>query len=159
MLTTLGLCFGVTTGVMLVLRAVPFALLYGLLSVFCDVFDGTLARRFGMETKFGRVYDSVADRVSETAVVVGALACGIIQPLGLVAVAGSTSLFLLRALSYTRRQNTDYVLFGRVERLFCILVGLVSPFVALSTFCFVLAGAFGFVSSLQISVFLLRRRS
>jgi phosphatidylglycerophosphate synthase len=156
-MTTLGLCFGVATGTLFAFKLVPFAFAFGFVSVFCDVLDGTIARKFNLETAFGRVFDSVSDRVCELAVVLGALAGGIIEPLGVVAIVGSTNLFAFRALSHARGLNTDYVVFGRTERLTLILLGLILPFTALSTVCFVVAGCFGFASSLQIAVFLSRR--
>ena len=64
--------------------------------------DGTIARKFHLETSFGRVFDSVSDRTCELAVVLGALAGGIIEPIGVIAIVGSTLLFSLRTLSHTR---------------------------------------------------------
>ncbi len=159
MLTTLGLAFGVTSGALFALHTAPFAFAFGFLSVFCDVLDGTLARKFHLESKFGLLFDSTADRASEFAVVLGALAGGIIQPLGVVAIIGSTSLLGFRAVSYRRGLKTDYVLFGRFERLIFILAGLLVPVVWLSTFCFVVAGGFGLVSSCQIAVSLYRQNN
>ena len=157
MLTPVGLTFGVAAGAFFALRAVPFAFVLGFLSVFFDVLDGTLARKFRLESKFGLVFDSVSDRVCEFAVVIGALIGGIIQPLGVVAIIGSTSLLALRALSYKRGFKTDFVCFGRFERLVFILAGLLVPIVFVSTICFVVAGGFGLVSSLQIVFFLKRK--
>jgi archaetidylinositol phosphate synthase len=159
MMTALGLCFGVASGIMFMLRATLFALIFGGLSVFCDVLDGTLARKFQLETKFGKFFDSTADRTAEAAVVIGAFMGGIIEPIGLVAIAGSVSLLLFRVISYARGLDTNYVLFGRVERLVFILLGLVAPFITLSTFFFVIAGGFGLVSTIQIFVTLSRRTS
>ena len=158
MMTSMGLTLGVTSGVLFAFRSFPFAFLFGVLSVFCDVLDGTLARKFHLETKRGLVFDSAADRITEFAVVLGALAAGIIQPLGILAIVGSTSLFSLRTVSYRRGLTTDYVVFGRFERLVCILAGLLSPFIWLSTTCFVAAGAFGFVSAAQIAFVLSKRK-
>jgi phosphatidylglycerophosphate synthase len=152
MMTTLGLTLGVATGMLFALHAASFAFALGFLSVFCDVLDGTLARKFHMETKFGLVFDSTADRLSEFAVVVGALIGGIIEPLGVFAIVGSASLLLLRATSHRRGLKTDYVLFGRFERLVFILVGLLVPIVLVSTICFVVAGGFGLISAFQIAV-------
>ena len=152
MMTALGLTFGVASGALFAFRAVPFALVLGVLSVFCDVLDGTLARKFHMETKFGLVFDSTADRVSEFSVVLGALVGGLIQTLGVVAIVGSTSLLILRAASHRRGLKTDYVLFGRFERLAFILAGLLVPIVLVSTICFAVAGGFGLVSAFQIAV-------
>lgn len=152
MITALGLTLGVASGALFALRALPFALALGFFSVFCDVLDGTLARRFRLETKAGLIFDSAADRITECAVVLGSMASGIIQPWGIVAIIGSTSLLALRALSYRQGIKTDYVLFGRFERLIFILTGLLSPVVLLSTVCFIIAGVFGFVSSTQIAL-------
>jgi hypothetical protein len=52
--------------------------------------------------------------------------------------------------------NTDYAIFGRTERLIFIMLGLLMPSMAASTICFVTAGTFGIVSSLQIAANLLR---
>jgi phosphatidylglycerophosphate synthase len=157
MMTTLGLTFGLASGTLFALHATPFAFLFGFLSVFCDVLDGTLARKFHLESKSGLIFDSAADRASEFAVVLGALAAGIIQPLGVIAIIGSTTLLTLRAVSHRRGLKTDYVVFGRFERLIFILAGLLSPIVWISTLCFVLAGGFGMISSLQIAASLFKK--
>jgi phosphatidylglycerophosphate synthase len=156
--TALGLCFGIASGVLFMYRQNPFAFASGFLSVFCDVLDGTIARKFHQETSFGKVFDAVSDRTCELAVVLGALGAGIIEPLGVVAIVGSTALFSLRVVSHTYGVETNYVMFGRTERLFFIMLGLILPFTTASTVCFVVAGAFGFASSIQIIVFLSRRR-
>ena len=91
-MTALGVSLGLCTGALLVFGELPFALLCGFLSVFCDVLDGTIARAFQQETFFGKVFDSVGDRVSETAVVVGAIVSGLIEPIGVIAIIGSISL-------------------------------------------------------------------
>jgi phosphatidylglycerophosphate synthase len=158
MMTALGLCFGVASGVLFGYRMSVFAFGFGFLSVFCDVLDGTLARKFHMETTLGRVFDAVADRATEAAVVLGALAGGIIEPIGLLAIVGSITLLLFRALSYARGLNTDYVLFGRTERLALILCGLIAPFVTVSTLCFISAGTLGLASSTQIIKTLLQKK-
>jgi phosphatidylglycerophosphate synthase len=156
-MTALGLCFGVATGLLFMYRQIPFAFAFGFLSVFCDVLDGTIARKFHLETSLGRVFDSTSDRACELAVVWGALAGGIIEPIGVIAIVGSTMLFSLRALSHSRGLNTDYVMFGRTERLVFIFLGLILPFATVSTICFVVAGGFGLASSFQIIVSLSRR--
>jgi phosphatidylglycerophosphate synthase len=125
--------------------------------VLCDMLDGTIARRFCLETRFGLIFDSVADRVSETSVVLGALLGRIIEPLGIVAVIGSVVLLLFRTLSYVHGLNTDYVLFSRVHRLVFIMFGLISSVARVSTYCFIIAGTFGIVSSIQIIIHLWRQ--
>lgn len=158
-MTALGLCFGVAAGAMFSFRQVPLGFALGLVSVFCDMLDGTIARKFHQETLRGKVLDAAFDRVSESAVVLGALAGSIIDGWGVIAIIGSGTLLLFRAIGYRKSINTDFVLFGRTERLFFIMLGLLMPLVAVSTICFVVAGAFGLLSSLQIAVRLLRRRA
>jgi len=151
-ITVLGLCAGVACGGLLALHQIPLAIALGLLSVFCDVLDGTVARRFNLESKLGLGLDSLSDRGCELAVVIGALAGGIIQPLGVFAIIGSTMLLASRSISHMYGSRTDYVYFGRFERLLFILIGLLIPISSLSTLSFVIAGSFGFVSALQIII-------
>ena len=158
MVTALGLLFGVGCGFSFAYRITPIGFLLGSLSVVCDLLDGAIARTFNLETAFGLVFDSVSDRVSEWAVVVGAIWSGIIYPIGAVAIVGSLLLLMMRALSYLQGLNTDYVVFGRVERLIFIFFGLVAPFAEASTVCFVISGGFGFMSSCQIASSLLGQR-
>ena len=159
MLTALGLVLGVASGALFALRALSFAFALGFLSVFCDVLDGTLARKFILESKLGLMFDSVADRATEFAAVAGALVAGIIHPVGLIAIAGSLCLLALRVASYRRGLRTDYAFFGRFERLVFILAGLLSPIVWLSTACFVAAGACGLISSAQIAAKLCKKNN
>jgi phosphatidylglycerophosphate synthase len=154
MMTAFGLASGVASGALFAVRALPFAFALGFLSVFCDILDGTLARKFHLESKFGLILDSASDRITEAAVVVGALIAGIIQPFGLIAIAGSVGLLAFRYVSHRRGLKTDYVLFGRAERLVFIMAGLILPFVFVSSLCFAFAGGFGLVSSCQIAVHL-----
>ncbi|MCW4018132.1 MAG: CDP-alcohol phosphatidyltransferase family protein [Candidatus Bathyarchaeota archaeon] len=159
MMTAMGLTFGLASGALFALQSMPLALLFGCLSVLCDVLDGTLARKFHMESKFGLMFDSISDRLAEFAVVLGALAGGIIHPLGAIAIVGSASLLAFRFASYRRGSKTDYVLFGRFERLTLILAGLLSPIVWVSTIFFAAAGALSLVSSCQIALKLHRHKT
>lgn len=151
-MTALGLLFGVASGALFLYHQSSLAFALGFVSVFCDIMDGTIARKFNQETFSGRIFDSLSDRTCELAVVLGALFGGIIEPLGVIAIVGSAMLFVLRVVSHRRGSNTDYVMFGRTERLIFILIGLIFPYTSVSTLCFVLAGCFGFVSSIQIII-------
>ena len=157
-ISAFGLALGVASGAFFAMHLLLVAFALGFLSVFCDVFDGTLARKFHLESRFGLVLDSFSDRVTEAAVVVGALVAGIIQPIGLLAIAGSVCLFCFRYLSYRKGLKTDYVLFGRTERLVLVLSGLLVPFALVSSLCFAVAGGFGLVSSCQIAIHLRQSR-
>ena len=157
-ITAFGLASGVASGALFAMHLLLFAFALGFFSVFCDIFDGTLAREFHLESRFGLVLDSFSDRVTEAAVVVGALMAGIIQPIGLLAIVGSVCLLCFRYLSYRRGLKTDYVLFGRTERLVFVLSGLLVPFALVSSLCFVVAGGFGLISSCQIAIHLRQSR-
>lgn len=159
MVTTISLCFGVAGGTLIAVREIPLALLCGLISVFCDILDGAVARRFNQTTTFGLFFDSLSDRLCEIAFVLGAFVCGIINMIGLIAIVGSFTLLLFRTVGYLRSLNTDFTFFGRVERLLFIFIGLISPYVTFSTFCFVIAGGFGLVSSIQILISMSRRNT
>ncbi len=119
--------------------------------MFCDVLDGMVARKFHMETKFGLMLDFASDHANEAAFVFGALSSGIVESIGLFAIAGSVCLLAFRTLSYRMGLRSDYVIFGRTERLIFVLAGVVVPFAIASSFCFVAAGVFGMFSSLQIA--------
>jgi phosphatidylglycerophosphate synthase len=155
--TALGLCLGIASGIAIAYQEVPTALLLLCVSVFCDVLDGALARTFDLTTTFGLAFDSVADRCADVMVVVGALLSGIILPIGVVAIIGSIALLVMRTMSYHCELNTNYVLFGRAERITFLVIGLITSSISISTFCFVMAGVFGIVSSCQIGVVLLRQ--
>jgi hypothetical protein len=70
------------------------------------VLDSTIDRKLHLETSFGRVFDSILDKTRELAVVLGALAGGLIEPLRVIAIVGSTTLFSRRTLSHTRVLKT-----------------------------------------------------
>ena len=156
--TALGLCFGIISGIAVAYRELLPALVLLFVSVFCDVLDGALARTFNRVTAFGLAFDSVADRCVELSVVIGALLSGIILPIGVIAIIGSSALLLMRTISYLFGLDTNYALFGRVERITFLVIGLIAPSTSISIFCFVIVGVFGLVSSCQIGIFLRHQR-
>jgi phosphatidylglycerophosphate synthase len=158
MVTALGLCFGIASGVAVANRELLPALVLLSVSVFCDALDGALARTFDRVTAFGLAFDSVSDRCVELSVVVGALLSGIILAIGVIAIIGSAALLSMRTMSYHYGLDTNYVSFGRVERITFLVIGLIASSTAISTFCFVIVGVFGLVSSCQIGVFLWHQR-
>lgn len=68
-----------------------------LLSGFCDMIDGILARTFYQISDFGGFFDSLLDRYSDSIVLIGVIIGGLCEPLwGLIAIIGSL------LVSYTR---------------------------------------------------------
>ena len=70
-LTTAGFVFGVASGFVFAGGRFFWGGLAALLSAICDSIDGSLARRSGTVTVFGRFYDSFLDRYSELAMFIG----------------------------------------------------------------------------------------
>jgi CDP-diacylglycerol--glycerol-3-phosphate 3-phosphatidyltransferase len=70
-LTTAGFGFSLGAGALFATGHFFLGGLVALLSAICDAIDGSLARRSGTVTTFGRFYDSFLDRYSELAVFIG----------------------------------------------------------------------------------------
>jgi hypothetical protein len=80
----------------------------------------------------------------------GALFGGKIYPIGILAIVGSVSLLSMRIMGRRYGIKTDFVWFGRGERLLFIFLGVLSPLLVINTGFFVIAGFLGFISSIQI---------
>jgi CDP-diacylglycerol--glycerol-3-phosphate 3-phosphatidyltransferase len=95
-----------------------------------DGLDGALARRTGCESVFGAFLDSTFDRVSEILVFLGLLVYSqrtdlpVEGRLVLVALAGSLMVSYTRARSEGLRCGTKVGVFGRLERMLVLVVGL-----------------------------------
>jgi archaetidylinositol phosphate synthase len=69
-----------------------------LISGFCDVLDGVLARTYDQETIFGGFFDSLLDRHSESVVYIGIIAGGLCSPFwGMLALVGALLVSYSRA--------------------------------------------------------------
>lgn len=91
-----------------------------------DAVDGSLARTRGECTEFGRYYDSICDRFSELAFVVGAVIGG--APVtAFIAIGGSYLLLASRVYNHRKGLNSDAAMFGRPERLTLLIAGLLAP--------------------------------
>jgi CDP-diacylglycerol--glycerol-3-phosphate 3-phosphatidyltransferase len=122
----------------------PLAGLLVFAAALFDLIDGALARRAGLVTKRGAFLDSNADRVSESAVLLG-LAVHFVQPgtadrtatiLCFVALAGSLMVSYVRARAEGLGLGGDLKFegfFTRAERVVIVAVGLATgqPVIAL----------------------------
>jgi CDP-diacylglycerol--glycerol-3-phosphate 3-phosphatidyltransferase len=70
-LTTAGFVFSLGAGALFATGHFCWGGLVAFLSAVCDAIDGSLARRSGTVTTFGRFYDSFLDRYSELAIFIG----------------------------------------------------------------------------------------
>ena len=131
-ITLLGMFGAVVAGILAsqgwLLAAGAATLIAGVL----DLFDGSVARLTGTKSKFGALLDSTADRVSESAVLVGlavyyageasligvALSCG--------AMAGSMMVSYVRARAGGLNVDCEVGVFTRPERVAAMGVGLIA---------------------------------
>jgi CDP-diacylglycerol--glycerol-3-phosphate 3-phosphatidyltransferase len=94
-----------------------------------DILDGALARATGQVTRFGAVFDSVMDRVSEAAVLFGLLYYYVGRDareeslLAFAALAGSMLVSYIRARAEILRLPIKEGLFTRAERVIVIGIG------------------------------------
>ena len=96
-----------------------------------DMLDGALARLIGKESRFGAVLDSVSDRLSEAAVLLGLLVLYLRTDSDAGAVLTFVALVTSFMVSYIRARGeglgvrTEVGLMTRPERLVVLSVGLV----------------------------------
>jgi archaetidylinositol phosphate synthase len=86
-----------------------------LVSGFCDVLDGILARTYDQESVFGGFFDSLLDRYSDSVIFIGIIMGGLCDPFwGLLALIGS----LLVSYSKARAESLgiEMVSVGLMER-------------------------------------------
>ena len=95
-----------------------------LLSGFCDVLDGIVARLYGQATVFGGFLDSMLDRYADAAVYIGIIVGGLCNGLwGLIAVVGSLLVSYSRARAEAAGIKMESVgLAERAERMIILLV-------------------------------------
>ncbi len=130
-ITVMGMLGAVGAGILasqgLLLAAGAATLVAGIL----DLFDGSVARLTGRQSKFGALLDSTADRVSEAAVLVGLAVyyageeslLGVLLSCG--AMAGSMMVSYVRARAGGLRVDCEVGVFTRPERVAAMGAGLV----------------------------------
>jgi CDP-diacylglycerol--glycerol-3-phosphate 3-phosphatidyltransferase len=129
-LTIIGALLNVGVGIVAAMGHLRWAGLFlGFASVF-DALDGTVARRVGRVTKFGAFLDSVLDRVSEAAVLLGIAVWHMSQPgltaeiLAYMALIGSFLVSYTRARAEGLGVTCKAGIFTRVERCVLLIVAL-----------------------------------
>jgi CDP-diacylglycerol--glycerol-3-phosphate 3-phosphatidyltransferase len=129
-LTALGLVLNIAAGVILATGAYQWGGLAYLAASAFDSLDGAVARAMGQTSRFGAFFDSLADRYSESAVLLG-LAWGLTLSgqWTLVAAVGATLVGSLM-VSYARARaeglgvDCEIGLLQRTERILVLGVGL-----------------------------------
>lgn len=106
------------------------AILFLLLSGFCDALDGVLARLYGQTTVFGGFLDSLLDRYADAAVLTGIILGGLADlSWGLIAIVGTLLVSYARARAEAAGAKIESI--GIAERAERILILLVASLVAL----------------------------
>jgi archaetidylinositol phosphate synthase len=101
-----------------------------LLSGFCDVLDGVVARLFQEATAFGGFLDSLLDRYADAAVYAGIIVGGLCYPvLGLIALGGSLLVSYSRARAEAAGMKMESVgLAERAERMIILALASIAAF-------------------------------
>lgn len=132
-LTIFGCALNILVGVIVGLGHLRWGGILLILASAFDALDGTVARRVGRPTKFGAFLDSVLDRVSESAVLLGIALWYIKSPdvwgelLAYIAIVGSMLVSYTRARGEGLGVSTKVGLLTRVERCIVLIIGLVFP--------------------------------
>jgi CDP-diacylglycerol--glycerol-3-phosphate 3-phosphatidyltransferase len=130
-LTIAGCILNIALGVVIAtgrLRLAGFCLI---IAAGIDGLDGALARQIGRPTKFGAFLDSVLDRLSESAVLLGLAWWYMSQPgrleeiLAYVTLVGSTMVSYTRARAEGIGVDCEVGLFTRVERCLILIAALI----------------------------------
>ena len=70
-ITLAGLAFAVLAGLLFAYKIIFCAVVFVIISGFLDLLDGAIAKANNKKTEFGGVLDSVCDRYSDAAIIVG----------------------------------------------------------------------------------------
>ena len=123
----------------------------------CDLLDGALARFIKQTSKFGALFDSLADRISEAALFFGLLvwymrggsAMGVV--LAFAALIGSFLVSYIRARAEGLGLECKVGLFTRPERVIVLTIGLVVNQVTIALWVVVV---FAYITVIQRVVYL-----
>jgi CDP-diacylglycerol--glycerol-3-phosphate 3-phosphatidyltransferase len=132
-LTLLSLALNVVTGVLIIAGAWFVAGWVLLAAGLCDVFDGSVARHYGLQKRSGAFMDSVLDRVSDAilfACLFWALAADgrrADAALALFTLVVSLSVSHIRAEAEAVGVQLTEGFFQRLERFLALMIGLVVP--------------------------------
>lgn len=139
-ITWAGFFLSLTAATLIITNNLIAAGITVLIAGFFDILDGALARLTNQTTRFGTILDSILDRVSEAALLLGILALFLLSPesslffklipkqwsIGLVNLALLASLLVsyIRARAETQGLECQVGIFTRNERMITLTLGL-----------------------------------
>ena len=133
LLSIFGLILGIIAAVFIGLNNLILAAVFLAVGAVADLFDGSLARKFGQETVFGAFLDSVIDRIQELGIFIGATYMLMSKGNYDWAILPIVALGWSFLVSYSRArgeglgiQTKDNGIVTRPERLLILIVGLIT---------------------------------
>ena len=147
MVTAAGLLMCTIAGLFAMAGHLYTGILLFIFGACLDAVDGSFARDCGLNSEFGRYFDSVCDRLSELAFVLGAVIGGA-PATAFIVIGGSYLLLAARIYNHRKGLRSDAAMFGRPERITLLVAGLLSPN-PYNTVFFLVAGFLCLVSSTQ----------
>ncbi len=146
MISAVGLSICIVSGIVAATSHLVMAVPIFLIGAFFDTIDGSLARSSGLDSEFGRYFDSTCDRLSEMVLVIGAVIGGV-SSIAFFVIIGSLLLMGSRIINHRKGLNSDATTFGRPERVILLLAALIMPspysiclFIAAGSICIVSSG-------------------
>lgn len=122
--TIIGLLISLFAGVLYASGNLGAGALFIIISGFCDVIDGAIARSHNRRTKFGGFLDSVCDRFADAAIIIGIIYSGYVDPvLGALAIHASLTVSYIRSRAESEGLNCTVGIAERAERLLIIIIG------------------------------------
>ncbi len=133
-LTTLGFLVSIPAGILLWLNHHFIAMLVIIFSGWCDSVDGSVARKQNRVTKIGAFYDSILDRFTEAAILIGIAAYFFSEDMFRSSVFSVLTIVFSWAVSYSRARaeglgfECTVGLMQRAGRMITLIIGLLLNF-------------------------------
>lgn len=122
--TIIGLFISIFSGVLFASGNLTAGALFIIISGFCDIIDGAIARSQNRRTKFGGFLDSTCDRFADAAIIIGIMYSGFINPiLGALAIHSSLTVSYVRSRAEQEGVKCSVGIAERAERLLIIVIG------------------------------------
>ena len=129
--TIIGLLISLFSGVLYASGNLGAGALFIIISGFCDVIDGAIARSQNRRTQFGGFLDSVCDRFADAAIIIGIIYSGFVDPvLGALAIHASLTVSYVRSRAESEGLQCTVGIAERAERLLIIVIGSVISAIA-----------------------------
>lgn len=122
--TIIGLFISIFSGVLFASGNLAAGALFIIISGFCDMIDGAIARSHNRRTKFGGFLDSTCDRFADAAIIIGIIYSGYVDPiLGALAIHASITVSYVRSRAEQEGIKCSVGIAERAERLLIITIG------------------------------------